>query len=662
MSTPDIRAIVRCNLGQIISGGWSDDHALGAGIVRCRGEVVLDGIVQTRPGQDVRFSYTAASRTAQFPRQFRVISSFADPYKRTTTVQFGCSLTYYENLKPANERDRYFYSKEDPNNRNRQCRLYNIAQLPISAISIANACLSALSLTGVTTALSNWYSRDRFDLSAGYVSVLNDLLYAEAKVGYMGTSTRMQIVDLNTFAGSAAVASDTNIIDLSAISGGEPSPEAVAVRYTYNRYRAPNTTRNTQAQERWEREETYGAQKRVEIAYANGTRFYRALTRDYTLVETKWDTLNRKLSSKTTVIRHLADVNGSYIQKLLDAKQKYPTINPIIAPVQTIDEEYFEYERPAAELVEVPTETALECLQKKLGTEFYDQERDSQPKKIKRYTYVSDTEIAGRLPIEQYHFIRPGTTAVTVYHPGTTANRLAEYQEITFENYRDVSRLSGVPTLDMTKTNTKTLSALYLVQSGQQLSAAEIQSLAFSGGEDIQKIINRMTLLYDRGLEVQVITSPDFGTQIRPDAAAIADQENRRSVGSTSESTELIFILGRDTSKNVRIFDLPLAPDDRVVYGGGGYPGSWSVTRSDHNRKAQAFGRAQYRLAFGHRNGVAVQMPAASIPPYPLDRIAVRAGGFVGAYRVDGISWTFDSNGIVCNADCLAWGALGTTT
>jgi hypothetical protein len=662
MTTADIRAKVNCNLGEVISGGWSDDHAQGSGIIRCRGEVILKGTRQAAPGRPIQFAYRSSFGGAQFPRQFRVISSFADPYRRTTTIQFGCSLTYYENLKAATDLDRYFYSKEDENNRNVPCRIYDIAQLPIHASSIAARCLSALGLTGVT-GLTNTYTAERFDLGAGYVSVLNDLLFAEAKVGYMSDLRQFRVVDINRAGGGGGQANENNIIDLGPISGGEPAPEVIAVRYTYNKYKRPDTAKNIKAQERWEREESFSAPKQVEIPYANETKFFRAITIDYSLTETKWDIFNRKVSSKTTTIRHLADVNGSYIQKLLEAKQLYPSINPIIAPVQTIEEEYLDYERPAENLQEVPDETAIECLQKKLGRDFYDPDRDNQPQRIRRYTYVSDTEIAGRLPIEDYHFITPGTQTVTVFNPGTVANRLAEYQEITFEAYREEATFAGTTgSANLTRTTTKTQSALYLVQSGQQLSASEIQSLAFEGGAQIQRIINRMAALYNRGTDVQIVTSSDFGAQLRPDPARVADQENRKGASRTEASTELEYIFGGETTRNVRIYDLPLAPDDQVVYTGGGYPGSWQIIQSDHKQKAIAFGRAQQRMAFGHRNGISIQLPARDMPPYPLDRLAVRGAGLVGAYCVDGISWSFDSNGIVCNADCLAWGGLGTST
>ena len=665
MTTADIRAKVNCNLGEVISGGWSDDHAQGSGIIRCRGEVILKGTRQVQPGRLLQFAYRASFGAAQFPRQFRVISSFADPYRRTTTIQFGCSLTYYENLKAATDRDRYFYSKEDENNRNVPCRIYDIAQLPIRASSIAARCLSALGLVGGTTALTNTYTAERFDLGEGYVSVLSDLLFAEAKVGYMRDLRHFQIVDINSAgsSGSGSQANEKNIIDLGPISGGEPAPEAIAVRYTYNKYQRPDTVKNIKAQERWEREESFSAPKQVEIPYANETKFFRAITVDYSLTETNWDRFNRKVSSRTTTKRHLADVNGSYIQKLLEAKQLYPQINPIIAPVETIEEEYLDYERPAENLQEVPDETAIECLQKKLGQDFYDPDRDNQPQRIRRYTYVSDTEIAGRLPIEDYHFVTPGTQIVSVFNPGTVANRLAEYQEITFEAYREEATFAGTTgSANLTRTITKTQSALYLVQSGQQLSASEIQSLAFEGGTQIQNIINRMAALYNRGTDVQIVTSSDFGAQLRPDPARVADQENRKGASRTEASTELEYIFGRETTRNVRIYDLPLAPDDQVVYTGGAYPGSWQITRSDHKQKAIAFGRAQQRMAFGHRNGISIQLPARDMPPYPLDRLAVRGAGLVGAYCVDGISWSFDSNGIVCNADCLAWGGLGIST
>jgi hypothetical protein len=85
------------------------------------------------------------------------------------------------------------------------------------------------------------------------------------------------------------------------------------------------------------------------------------------------------------------------------------------------------------------------------------------------------------------------------------------------------------------------------------------------------------------------------------------------------------------------------------------------VSLSDAEVKARNYGRAQNGLAFGHRNGFSTQLAAPDIPPYSLDRIRIDAAGYGSGYVCNGTSWSFDSNGIVCNTDALFVGGIGST-
>ena len=55
--TLDIRAKVFCNKGPVISGGFSDDHVQGTGLIRTRGDIVLEGLVTLRPGDKIQIGY-----------------------------------------------------------------------------------------------------------------------------------------------------------------------------------------------------------------------------------------------------------------------------------------------------------------------------------------------------------------------------------------------------------------------------------------------------------------------------------------------------------------------------------------------------------------------------------------------------------------------------
>ena len=97
----DIRANVYCSLGEVISGSFSDTYAQGAGLIKTRGQVVLNGIYRPETGTVVEFAWTRNNVASRIPRKLRVLSLFADPYTRTTTLQLGCILSFYENRKPA---------------------------------------------------------------------------------------------------------------------------------------------------------------------------------------------------------------------------------------------------------------------------------------------------------------------------------------------------------------------------------------------------------------------------------------------------------------------------------------------------------------------------------------------------------------------------------
>ena len=145
----DIRAEVSCSLGTLISGSFADDYLQGSGIIKTRGEVVLNGTLTPQVGTSVTFSYDKAGSSYTVPRVLRVLSSFADPFRRTTTVQLGCKLTYLENRKPPVENPNSKDENEVP------CAVFLKATLPISAEYVFQQCLDALELDSDSIPLSN---------------------------------------------------------------------------------------------------------------------------------------------------------------------------------------------------------------------------------------------------------------------------------------------------------------------------------------------------------------------------------------------------------------------------------------------------------------------------------------------------------------------------
>jgi hypothetical protein len=91
--------------------------------------------------------------------------------------------------------------------------------------------------------------------------------------------------------------------------------------------------------------------------------------------------------------------------------------------------------------------------------------------------------------------------------------------------------------------------------------------------------------------------------------------------------------------------------------------GQWTTV--DQSIRAQSlainYGRIQNRLKLGNSQGVSLQIPVELLPTRPFDAIYLQADGLTGQYRANGMSWTFDQNGLVGQVDALFWLATGQT-
>ena len=105
--------------------------------------MVLNGLVTLRPGDKIRLGYERRGRTTRIPRALRVLSSFADPFRRQTTVSVGCKLTMLETLRENKQQ----LAAEDEENAGIPCEEYGKIPINISFASIAATCIAALGLT-----------------------------------------------------------------------------------------------------------------------------------------------------------------------------------------------------------------------------------------------------------------------------------------------------------------------------------------------------------------------------------------------------------------------------------------------------------------------------------------------------------------------------------
>jgi hypothetical protein len=126
-------------------------------------------------------------------------------------------------------------------------------------------------------------------------------------------------------------------------------------------------------------------------------------------------------------------------------------------------------------------------------------------------------------------------------------------------------------------------------------------------------------------------------------------------MGPIPESTETAFAYGNAESDRLIEMELPMAPDDTIEGDGT----TFGTIPSFAAQRAQAYGRLQNRMRLGHREGLSIQIVPELMPSIPFSPIYVQAAGITGQYRVNGSSWTFDANGIVCSIDAMFWGGAG---
>jgi hypothetical protein len=233
--TVDIRATVTCSLGTLISASLSDDYIQGSGLIKTKGNCELSGLYNPPIGTVVTFAYTKGGVTRAVPRKMRVLSSFADPFRRTTKVELGCKLTYLQDLKDPikwnafNDPENAELAPEDA-----------IVTLPIYASSAAFRCLSALGISASSIPLTNRFSIAEFDFSPGYVSVLSDLLVSESYCGYLDYTEKLQVFSLRGTSTGGPVIDQTSLIDIGAIGVGELPGDAVVVSYSSLKLKAPD--------------------------------------------------------------------------------------------------------------------------------------------------------------------------------------------------------------------------------------------------------------------------------------------------------------------------------------------------------------------------------------------------------------------------------------
>jgi hypothetical protein len=625
----DIRAIVTCNLGTLISGSLSDDYVQGNGLVTTKGSCQVKMSRLPVTGEQIVFNYTKNGITRRIPRALRVLSSFTDPYRRITTIEFGCKLTYLADLQePINWR-----AFDDPANAGRE-QDTRIVTVPIRASSLMNQCLSKLGITASSNPLTNQFSVPEFSFASGYVRVLSDLLVSESFCGYLDLSEVLQVFSLAEDAPPALLISDEDLIDVGPIGVGELPADTVTVSFSSLRLAAPEIEEGgpeeggpEEAASRAEwGDDLSTSQTLSEIAISYEDFFDNPETRIYNVLDTTETTTsyieieiqkedessefkNVPSTRVTTNTKTNVGVIGNIFQQYLNEG-----LDPGVSQLEKVTVETFQYDGFGNQIssTSITTGNALYEIGS-LGIDFvYD------------FGDVVDFEsFQGDIPLAK-------TETASSYAEKFTANSTQEYS-----------------------TWVRTIQGQQAIAEAREVIQDSVEATEF-----ITEIIQGARLVPST-LTISTNRSGDRGQEAPSDAlindARNADGGDPDNGYKTESRADLVLVTGSKDALLRKEFSLPYAPDDIFVRAGNKF---FSV-RSDAGQKASQFGRIQNRMLLGNRFGMNIQISPEKLPVEPFAAIAIQAAGTLALYRVNGASWNMDANGIVASSDAMFWGTVG---
>lgn len=752
--TVDVRAKVFCNLGTVIQGSLADEAlSAGQGLITCRGQVVLNGLTTPAVGSTVNFGWVRGSTIARIPRTLRVLSSFADPFRDTTTVQLGDKLVYLANLRgkkaqeeaPAedgsNGPDPATYPSSDfdydtPN----ACYLpkegakpYNFstpdaaskltlreeyalapakvmgrAPMGLQASSVLSKCCMALGLGFTGQPLTNVY-QDDFDLSAGYVSVIDQLLSSESLFGYLTENETLQIVTIDGY-GSGPLITTDELIDLSGINQGILPGQTVSVTFDYKRIdptaadqaqqeldeeetaqqtlNDPTSTPEEEAaaqeqldalaeaerQRNWEEDisVTYNQEYKYTVEDEDGNTVY-AVSYSHnpsTLTRTTYDDSNYVTLRRSQEKRIVASEVGTILQAVINAKYKAGDIggaqtgaNDVVLQGQAqrelefTTEETFEYEIVKEAATNEPQALPPDKLcPDATGVERVVDEDADKPKQVEKRqikTTVTRYEplcsLLAKMNVSGYDFSEYDLSTLP------TAPYISE-RTIT---YYDTNQPTG-----QTKTRVDRYLAYAITLDGQQYIAEKGTNVTTDN--QLDALLAQAQQLVFSHTEVSIQRDRTFGVQQRPSKEQLqADAKDKDlPVGGGNDKGEQQVDLQQEnstveTSPKTEV-PMPLASDDAVIWSvGNGYEFKGSNAAS----MAMRYARTTNALLRGNRAGVSLQLAATGMPLYPLSSIYLQAGGLTASYKSNGMSWSFNSDGVLCAMDALfVSGISGTGT
>jgi hypothetical protein len=661
----DLRAKTYCSLGDLISASINDDYIPGSGLVKTTGSCEINGVIKPDPGTAVTFFYEKFGFTRQVPRQLKVLSSFANPFTGITSVELGCQLTYMQDVKEETPLDVLL----DPENEGLTQDDQKIVILPISASFVAKTCLEKINLAGDPPPLTNKFSLEKFDLSGGYVSALNDLLLSESYCGYVGPDGTFQYFSLQDPTGSSRIIDQTEIIDVAPVNIGELPGNPVVVKYGTLKLKNPESeNEEDNLKKNWELEieEGFPTDLFLEGEYLpprngewiNGYTYTPKTTTRSTY--DSWDRLVKRTTVESTI---LAEANPSYVTAVINKTGNGPFGNTKI--FRRTETEIF-YKKQAPPISEsglinagIEKEEGYDEVLKEVTTTY-------EPTAISLGGMASNyyDEVNGRLVtlgVNRY-------TEENGYFQSSGSNNsegITQINETTYETYsRDLivtarGTRKTIGNLPMTKTVTKSSRSFGQTPRGQQYIAEKTEK-----GFMIDEIAGAVLRLVDAGGSIRSFSGREAVFQGRPSAAEraasnLAEGEDPNNGFKTDSSAEVEVIFTEEQTQRRVEFDMPYAPDDTFTKIGSGSSATYEAQSSDAPQKAKLYGLTQNKLLLGLRYGIGIQVPPEVLPTAPFSPVVIQAKGLTALYATNAMSWVIDNTGIIASIDAIYIGVVG---
>jgi len=656
----DIRANVTCSLGTLISANVSDDYIQGSGLIKTRGSCEISGLVSPPVGTVVTFNYTKSGVTRAVPRKLRVLSSFADPFRRTTKVELGCKLTYLQDLKDPIKWNAF----NDPENTDFDQNDSRIVTLPIYASSIGAECLAKLGIASTGLGLTNIFSIDEFDFSPGYVQVLSDLLVSESRCGYLDYTEKLQVFLLSSAAGSGPSFGTDKVIDIGPIGVGDLAGDSVVVSYSTLKLKAPEdqevVCRNA-ADDSTTFESTWGNDLSTSVTQGRAT--YAYTEPGGTTLQQKSYTWRESATGTTTYARYNVYESGRVkpVTGLVASAEPDPIDGPVVERRNLVIRR---------EILQLTGSAAIAggYAQQSLANGFDFNNFDVYKNITETFAYDGFGNETSRIS-ETYGSLLflYGSAGIDFIYTDESGNpsRVDLGQETgRLERIEVLSITTG----NLTKRVTKRYGSWADTISGQQAIANARESITTA--DEASDFLNLLFGgLYLLDVTVETSITGDRGAQEVPSDEETAKQDQADGGdpdnGFTTESrSELELALGSPTATRRIELSMPYAPDDtfrRQTVSTDPLRYCYYARKSDADAKANLFGRVQNRILFGNRNGMNIQTIPENLPNAPFGTFYLTANGVVTQYRTNGTSWTMDSSGIVASTDALYWGVIGRT-